>query len=393
MFQIDVITAFVISGVGSFVAAGMTLLALPSERHVRDGLNVCSAAFLVLGVSLVLLIGGVDGVEDERIFFSLTGSAVSVCLFTLGLARMNQQRIRRDWGLFLLVGVVVVMGLGWRLGAAVFGVVFVALTATLAVLAVGVQHAYILRPSNLAERVLGVSSVVFALSWLGRLWLTLDQTGPLPVHYVHVPTPLMPMFAIYYGIMPIFIATVVLNVVNARLNDRLAQRAITDELTGLYARRALREISPDIIKTAQRKQQLMAVLMLDLDHFKNVNDTYGHLAGDDVLRKTAEIIQLQLRSDALGIRYGGEEFALLVPVADLDGAHQSAQRILAAIAGHDFSIGATTIRLTCSIGLTLLAPDQALDTGLKCADDALYHAKQNGRNRVAAKMGPGERPM
>jgi diguanylate cyclase (GGDEF)-like protein len=390
MFQIDVLTAFVISGVGSFVAAGMTLLALPSERHVRDGLNMCSAAFLVLGVSLVLLIGGVESADDWRIFFSLTGSAVSVCLFTLGLARMNQQRIRRDWGLLLVVGVVVVMGVGWRFGSTVFGVVFVALTATIAVLAVGVQHAYILRPGNLAERVLGVSAVVFALSWLLRLWLTLQQTGPLPVHYVHVPTSLMPMFAIYYGIMPIFIATVVLSVVNAGLNERLAQRALTDELTGLYARRALREISPKIIKAAQRKQQLLAVLMLDLDHFKKINDTYGHLAGDDVLRMAAEIIQLHLRSDALGIRYGGEEFALLVPVVDVDGAHQTAQRILAAISGHVFISGATAIRVTCSIGLTVLVPDQELDSGLKCADDALYHAKESGRNLVAAKMYQGE---
>lgn len=136
----------------------------------------------------------------------------------------------------------------------------------------------------------------------------------------------------------------------------------------------------------------MGVLMLDLDHFNKVNDTHGYMARDDVLRNTAEIIQLQWLSDALGIRYGGEEFALLVPVADVDGAYQTAQRILGAISGHAFVSG-TTIRLNCSIGLTVLAPDQELDSGLKCADDALYHATESCRNRVAAKVGSGEMPV
>ena len=134
-----------------------------------------------------------------------------------------------------------------------------------------------------------------------------------------------------------------------------------------------------------RKGDRCAVLMLDLDHFKAVNDRYGHAVGDTVLRSFAEILRDSLRSSDLAGRVGGEEFAVLLPHTDLAGALLLAERIRHAVASYCRVPQHPELRMTVSIGASELLPeDPSPEVALARADAALYRAKQEGRNRVVA---------
>jgi diguanylate cyclase (GGDEF)-like protein len=152
-------------------------------------------------------------------------------------------------------------------------------------------------------------------------------------------------------------------------------------------RRALRELAPAAIELARQRHCEIAVLMLDLDHFKNINDTYGHAAGDKVLRVAAATLQANVRHDALLVRYGGEEFVALTPVDDLAAARRVAERLRGAIEKIDWRAALTIDRsITISIGVALIGAGGNLDGALARADQALYHAKCEGRNRVQASL-------
>jgi diguanylate cyclase (GGDEF)-like protein len=165
----------------------------------------------------------------------------------------------------------------------------------------------------------------------------------------------------------------------------LQRLAETDFLTGIANNRRFFEAGEREIQRARRYGHPLAALMLDLDHFKKVNDTYGHAAGDKVLvAMTAAFGNLLRDIDVFG-RLGGEEFAILLPETDLEGGRATAERLRAAFADTAVDAGNTVLKVTISIGATLLLPeDDGLDAVLKRADDAMYEAKRHGRNRVMA---------
>ena len=128
---------------------------------------------------------------------------------------------------------------------------------------------------------------------------------------------------------------------------------------------------------------VLAVLMIDLDNFKQINDRHGHAAGDTVLRHVAQCLHAQLRGDALLARYGGEEFVALAPVADLPVARRLAERLRQAVESSDWSEAMPGLqRVTASLGVTLMDGDETLEAALARADEALYRAKNAGRNQV-----------
>lgn len=164
----------------------------------------------------------------------------------------------------------------------------------------------------------------------------------------------------------------------------LERRAQTDVLTGLNNRRHFYEQAEQELLRARRYGQQLALLMLDVDHFKQVNDTYGHYAGDAVLRKLSEVCLHTLREiDIIG-RFGGEEFVVLMPQTVLEHAMDAAERLRVALAAAEVVIDSgETLRFTVSIGVTCLRADDAdIDAVLKRADAAMYEAKNAGRNRV-----------
>jgi len=173
---------------------------------------------------------------------------------------------------------------------------------------------------------------------------------------------------------------------NRQLEDLLRQveiMAITDQLTGIYNRRRLATVLEKEFKRSIRYKTPLSCLMIDIDHFKRINDRFGHHAGDMVIREIAQILAKNAREIDTVARWGGEEFIALFPQTEKEGAMQPASRILNTIAEHPFpEIGDEQI--TVSIGIASV-PDPSIDTEeklLHSSDIALYTAKKNGRNRI-----------
>ncbi|NJD39353.1 MAG: diguanylate cyclase [Geobacter sp.] len=169
-----------------------------------------------------------------------------------------------------------------------------------------------------------------------------------------------------------------------RSNELLLELSNTDHLTGLFNRRFLMECLDKEVQRARRKDGQVALLLLDIDHFKRVNDTHGHLQGDVVLQKVALHIQKELRSYDVAARYGGEEFVAVLPDTSLKEAFNVADRIRLSIQGMHFAGSLSNERVTVSLGVALFPARGIDDTDglLRSADEALYQAKERGRNRV-----------
>jgi two-component system, cell cycle response regulator len=175
-----------------------------------------------------------------------------------------------------------------------------------------------------------------------------------------------------------------------RLRDNVQnsiEMAITDQLTGLHNRHYMESHLGTLAEQAELRGKPLALMILDLDYFKSINDTYGHEAGDDVLREFAIRMRKSIRGIDLACRYGGEEFVVVMPETDLHIAGMVAERLRRSIAGKLFAIdkGTKQIDVTISVGIaTLEAKGEAVSDVLKRADQALYRAKHDGRNRVVA---------
>jgi len=181
-----------------------------------------------------------------------------------------------------------------------------------------------------------------------------------------------------------FAGQVGLSVANIGLREALRSQSIKDPLTGLYNRRFLTEMLDREIRRAVRAELPLGVLMLDLDHFKNFNDTYGHDAGDTVLRETALLLSKSIRVEDTVCRFGGEEFVIILPTADLNGAHGRAERIRSKL--RELTVlhqGQSLGMITVSVGVSAL-PEHGTSAKelLEAADAALYRAKREGRDRV-----------
>ncbi|MDM7322877.1 MAG: diguanylate cyclase [Gammaproteobacteria bacterium] len=169
-----------------------------------------------------------------------------------------------------------------------------------------------------------------------------------------------------------------------RLLETLRHQATHDELTGLVNRRHLFELAEREHARIRRGQASpAAIIMVDVDHFKRINDTYGHLAGDAILRHLGQFLCAKLRTTDIAARYGGEEFILMLPSTDLDAALRLAARLREEAAASTVYSDGQPLHFTLSLGLTALtAQDPSLDVAIARADEALYRAKMGGRNRI-----------
>lgn len=170
-------------------------------------------------------------------------------------------------------------------------------------------------------------------------------------------------------------------------NAQLEELSVTDALTGLANRRHLMTKLEQEVQRARRYKTPLSVVMIDIDHFKLVNDTYGHAMGDEVLRNIGKLLKAGVRTTDLAARYGGEELTLVLPHTDLAAALVVADTLRQKFAEQDHTLDGVTIRKTASMGVAARdgqgeVPDA--EDLLKHADDALYRAKEGGRNRVEA---------
>ncbi len=168
------------------------------------------------------------------------------------------------------------------------------------------------------------------------------------------------------------------------MNDKLLEISLTDGLTGVDNRRSLEMRLHEMFEHSLRLHEPVSVVMCDIDHFKKVNDTYGHAVGDAVLKQFADILKQEAREiDRVG-RYGGEEFLLLLPGTVLDAAVTFSERLRQRVDAHTFSYEGGTLKKTVSFGVASWPHPKinGREAMLKAADDALYVAKETGRNRV-----------
>ena len=174
-----------------------------------------------------------------------------------------------------------------------------------------------------------------------------------------------------------------------QLEIKLRQLATIDGLTGALNRSELLTIGQRETELAQRSGRDLAVLMLDVDHFKAINDRYGHAGGDCALKQLVLLLRAGIRQiDLLG-RLGGEEFAIVLPATEPERAEHVAQRLLRAVSETTVSFGDTPIAMTVSIGLAIRRDsDRSIEQIIARADDALYRAKHAGRNRVVSDRQP-----
>ena len=207
---------------------------------------------------------------------------------------------------------------------------------------------------------------------------TLSVDSRTPCYYNQTHLDRLRMFSEHIGVA----------IENARLFTRVTELATIDELTGLNNRRNFIHIASAEIKRAGRYQKQLAALMIDIDHFKEINDSFGHQVGDTILQEVGSIFRTSLREVDVCGRYGGDEFCILFPETDIADGELIAGRLLDLIRQVPVPAAGKTQFLTASIGLSSLDHDHCtLDALLQRADQALYLAKQHGRNQVRTLTG------
>jgi diguanylate cyclase (GGDEF)-like protein len=171
---------------------------------------------------------------------------------------------------------------------------------------------------------------------------------------------------------------------NLKLHETLRSQSIRDPLTGLFNRRFMEESLELELRRATRNQRPLGVIMLDLDHFKHFNDTFGHEAGDTLLRELGTFLQSNIRAEDIACRYGGEEFTLILPEGNAEVTLQRANFLREAIKRMDVKHRNQPLgRITASMGVALFPEHgRTRDALLTASDDALYRSKEEGRDRV-----------
>ncbi|MEM9069039.1 MAG: GGDEF domain-containing protein [Myxococcota bacterium] len=168
----------------------------------------------------------------------------------------------------------------------------------------------------------------------------------------------------------------------AQYHETIYKMTIVDGLTGVNNKRFLIETLEREIPRARRHERPLTLVMFDIDHFKHINDTYGHLAGDYVLKEMAQLVKGRLRPDDVLGRYGGEEFAVVLPETDVRGGAAIAEELRAMCEGHPFMFEQERIQVTVSFGVAQIYEGMDVLAFIKAADEKLYESKREGRNTV-----------
>ncbi len=213
-----------------------------------------------------------------------------------------------------------------------------------------------------------VLPLVYERDVLGMVVLMFEKTNTLGTHEIEL-----------LGVLGNQAAT---SIANAKLYEEIERLAVTDGLTGLFNHRHFQETLAQEFNRLERFSEPISMLIIDIDHFKKINDTYGHPVGDAVLKKVSGIIRKTIRNIDIPARYGGEEFAVILLGTDTNGALKMAERLRKSIADARFSTEQNAFNVTVSIGMSTHGKEMRKKEDLvEQADKALYHAKRTGRNR------------
>ncbi|MCW8109483.1 GGDEF domain-containing protein [Alteromonas ponticola] len=188
-------------------------------------------------------------------------------------------------------------------------------------------------------------------------------------------------FSLYIVMMLTFMLGFAVSIMHS-LVSRLKYKIYQDPLTNCKNRHFFYEMAPKLLAHAKRNNEQMSVVICDIDHFKSINDKFGHMAGDRALQQIAKTLSTELRDEDSLIRMGGEEFLILSPKCDLDQAEAFAERLRHSIEAQPLDLSGANISLTASFGVVEIHSDKDIYHGLKAADSAMYKAKSAGRNQV-----------
>lgn len=353
-------------------------------RESSDGLWLWLVSLVAQALAYSLM---VFSERASMVLYQVVAQSVLATFLTLQAAALFQffgRRLQSWWHLVpaFLVVVLVALADGSRftltiLAGVMFGSAYVVLALVASQLGRSMQSA------GLRLMVVGFS--LGALAFFVRALPVLHL--PYYLGGVQAPERLM-VIGLFLSFMVIILTSVGFLVLQKDRAEQAATKlAVTDPLTGTFNRRTFLDLAEKEIARARRSQAPLSLVMFDLDHFKKVNDRYGHVAGDYVLKRFVEVTQLCLRQEDLLVRYGGEEFCLLLPDTDVGDAVALAERIRAATeyAMFIFDEGQSEqrIRVTVSGGVAKLGADARIDTLVARADEALYAAKNAGRNQIA----------
>ncbi len=383
MLQLDVLSSFAICGAGALVGAAMLRPSLTHDAAGATALRMCRNGYAMIGVGLlqpVALEVPLPLWSQATMAFGAIGGVIMIGWALAALA--GERTTRTAMWLTLAVAFAVVLA---ALPAGTRGMTAVCTLGLVAgsALVTWLGRRLLWRPRDVHERLIGVTIALMLVSSALRASYLLTWSGPYESHLVYVPPAMVTPFTLLYGVLPVVFAMLLHNVINARLLARMHQRAMTDHLTGALSRHALADGASTLIAHARQGDGGLAVIMVDFDHFKQINDQHGHAGGDSVLRHAVQVLLAQLRGEALLARYGGEEFVVLAPVSDLSVARRVAERMRQALEQANWpDVVPGLVKLTASLGVTLLAADESLEHALARADQALYRAKNGGRNQV-----------
>ncbi|MCE9657883.1 MAG: GGDEF domain-containing protein [Burkholderiales bacterium] len=383
MLQLDVLSSFAICGAGALVGAAMLRPSLSHDAAGAEALRLCRGGYALVGLGLLQPVALEIPLPLWSQAAMVFGSIGGVVMIGWALAALAGERIARTAMWLTLAAAFVLVLAALPAGTRGMNVVCTLGLAAASSLTAWLGRRLLWRPRDVHERLIGMTIVLMVLSSALRASYLLTWSGPYEPHLMYVPPMMLTPFTVLYGVLPVVFATMLQNVINARLQARLHQRAMTDHLTGSLSRHALTDGASALIAQARQGDGALAVIMVDFDHFKLINDRHGHMGGDSVLRHAVQVLQGQLRGETILARYGGEEFVVLAPVSDLPVARRVAERMRQALEETDWrQLVPGLVKVTASLGVTLLASDESLEHALARADEALYRAKDGGRNQV-----------
>ena len=383
MMQLDVLTSYAICGAGALAGAALLRPSLAWDRASGELLRLFRAAYAVIGIGSMQIALHSSPLPLWSLAMLAYSTVGGLAAAAWAMAASSGHIVSQRW-LWPMLAVQLVALLG-MLPLGIRGLTwFVAwglLAASGLVLVLG--HRLVLRPRSTGERFAGIVILMVAGSSALRTVYLFTWNGPYEEHLLHVPPALHTPYALLYGVLSALTTMLMFSNVGGRLHAKLRHRATTDALTGVLSRLALAEGAAALAERLPAAGQRLAVVMVDLDHFKQVNDRLGHASGDVVLREAAKLLRAQLRPEAMLARYGGEEFVALVPVDDLPLARCVAERLRLALAEATWGEIVPGLKaVTASVGVTLLEPGESLERALARADEALYRAKKAGRDQV-----------
>ncbi|HLL17471.1 MAG TPA: diguanylate cyclase [Rubrivivax sp.] len=388
MLTVDLFAGYAICGAGSLVGACVMMMAKPVGPHMTRALRMCIGAFVVIGTGLFQFVAFQGRPPPASILWGAESAAIGTALFGWGFVQFGGRRINPVVMWPVLLGVAVSIAMAQAVSDRWLSITMqlCCFIVPVCILVFGLES--VRRPGYLAQKAMFFSLVLYAIGWLTALAVALAASGEPPAHLLYMPEPLLSMYSIFFGVVPILMASLVLNHVNEELTRMLSIKAVTDELTGVITRRGLYENAPTIRDLGQREGAITAVILLDIDHFKKINDSHGHASGDSVLQQAARIMEHALRKGSLLARYGGEEFVAVLSVPDLPTARRAAERLRHAVESQPLHVGGKrlSISVTVSAGLAIWGREEDLAVALARADAALYRAKACGRNRVECDL-------